>query len=98
MSRRLWVVAGCAGVALLFGTVFILRQDPPGRTPAAVSSRVMAELPAHLPNPESLGIVLPAEPVSEPVSPAPKPAERSGSVSAPPDEIKRLEQKGILTY
>jgi len=96
VSRRLWVLAVCVGAALLCGISFIVLQDRPDRAPPVPS--LDRELPAGLPKPEALGIVLPAEPAPETAPPARKPAAKSGPASPETDEIKRLEQKGIVVY
>ena len=99
MSRRLWMLAGGAGIALLAAVFFMVWQTRPGRVPPVPSFNTELA-PAGLPRPESLGAVLPPEPEppAETVRPPTRPAAESNPASPETDPVRRLEQKGILAY
>lgn len=95
---RFWL-AGTVAVLLLAGGLRFLGPERTPDSPGFSTSpeRVSTErAPAALPKPETLGIVLP--PSAVPVSPQPKPRSRKPESGSSADEVKSLEQKGILAY
>ncbi|MBI3322660.1 MAG: hypothetical protein HYZ94_03150 [Candidatus Omnitrophica bacterium] len=92
----MWMGASaCLGMLLLVPLYL-----KPAAPPPAVEQEESQVWTGPLPKAEELGIVLPMDPPepAEPAAPSPEEETDSGEQASVDEEIKRLQEMGIMTY
>ncbi|MBI3318288.1 MAG: hypothetical protein HYZ90_03950 [Candidatus Omnitrophica bacterium] len=105
-SKRILAVG--VGVGLFFLAVLAMMR-PAHRVPSSETPALSQQgtHPSTLPRPAELAVLQPSAPHPETPKPvdlkvtsssAPETVHKPGSLKAPPEEIKRIEQEGAVVY